>query len=462
MALHNQHVSSHKIQNKRFHELDALRAFAMLLGIVIHAIFWAFLNEPEAMNNEHLHWVSSFIHGFRMPLFMLLSGFFMAMLWRQRHLMAILKNRFLRVLLPLIVFTPILFYISILAWLPSPYFAMSKALSSNDEKQSFFNAENINSKGMMGFTAIQLATLLNDKDSVTWLLEQGANPNQSQAGLLFTPSGETALDIARFKGFTDIENVLLEAGGKAVSFNSDYKAPPLMQVDLSHLWFLWFLTLLIIGFVLIATILTHFPCKLPASWLVLSQVRYCWLVPLTLVFQSFMTKQWGPETFSSIFIPWYLLAYYAVFFSFGALYFQYRDNFGEDTRHWWIELTIATVALTSLGQFLMSSEALPKLANDTVTVLFAWMMIFGLIGLFRQCLARFNPVVRYLSDSAYFLYIFHMPFLLFLSNFGLGVSLAIELKIFISCLVSFTALLAIYHCFVRYTWLGRWLNGPRE
>ena len=75
----------------RFHDLDALRGFAMLLGILLHAgVFlvpveywpvheaWAWETAPEA--NVYA-WILSVIHGFRMPLFFLLSGFFTAMLW---------------------------------------------------------------------------------------------------------------------------------------------------------------------------------------------------------------------------------------------------------------------------------------------------------------------------------------------------------------------------------------------
>ena len=40
------------------------------------------------------------IHGFRMPLFFLVSGFFTAMLWRRRGLVALLKQRAKRILLP--------------------------------------------------------------------------------------------------------------------------------------------------------------------------------------------------------------------------------------------------------------------------------------------------------------------------------------------------------------------------
>ena len=48
----------------------------------------------------------------------------------------------------------------------------------------------------------------------------------------------------------------------------------------------------------------------------------------------------------------------------------------------------------------------------TLQVVFAWGMTFGLIGLCRSLLKRENRVVRYISDSSYWLYIAHLPLVL--------------------------------------------------
>ena len=49
----------------------------------------------------------NYIHGFRMQLFFLISGFFTAMLWRKQGLRNLLKHRAKRILVPLIIATPI-------------------------------------------------------------------------------------------------------------------------------------------------------------------------------------------------------------------------------------------------------------------------------------------------------------------------------------------------------------------
>ena len=115
-----------------------------------------------------------------------------------------------------------------------------------------------------------------------------------------------------------------------------------------------------------------------------------------------------------------------------------------------------------LGKWLLASITAPKIVADATTVLFAWMMIFGLIGLFRQILAGYHPWVRYLSDASYFLYLMHLPLLLWLSNLLLGANIATGLKITLMCLLCSAILLACYHGFVRFTLLGTWLNGARQ
>ena len=90
--------------NVRMYDLDALRAFAMLLGIVLHAAFpflpWRSSGDPDRPIFDLL---ILFIHGFRMPLFFLLSGFFTAMLWDRRGFEGVIIHRLKRIGLPLLV-----------------------------------------------------------------------------------------------------------------------------------------------------------------------------------------------------------------------------------------------------------------------------------------------------------------------------------------------------------------------
>ena len=92
----------------RFHELDALRAFAMLLGVVLHASLflvtkdWPIVGKEISPDLPYDDIVLA-IHGFRMPVFFLLSGFFTAMLWQRRGAGSLIAHRLKRVGLPLLI-----------------------------------------------------------------------------------------------------------------------------------------------------------------------------------------------------------------------------------------------------------------------------------------------------------------------------------------------------------------------
>ncbi|WP_165226565.1 acyltransferase family protein [Aquisphaera insulae] len=90
--------------SERRHDLDALRAFAMLLGIALHACLSFALGIPWPVQDTQRSggFVLFFlaVHGFRMPLFFLVSGYFAALLWRRRGPAGLLRNRTLRILIP--------------------------------------------------------------------------------------------------------------------------------------------------------------------------------------------------------------------------------------------------------------------------------------------------------------------------------------------------------------------------
>jgi glucan biosynthesis protein C len=94
----------------RIYGLDALRAITMYLGVVLHSTiaykagyhprYW--IKDPDFNSYvfDHLYF---WIHSFRMPLFFLLSGFFAVILSRKIGFKSFLKNRFERIVIPLLV-----------------------------------------------------------------------------------------------------------------------------------------------------------------------------------------------------------------------------------------------------------------------------------------------------------------------------------------------------------------------
>lgn len=110
-------MKSNPHKTERLHALDSLRAIMMMLGLVLHSVITYIGGEPYSawrirdLNNfnPNLEWISSFIHVFRMPVFMLVAGFFAALLFYKRGKRQMFKNRMQRITIPFFVFVIILF-----------------------------------------------------------------------------------------------------------------------------------------------------------------------------------------------------------------------------------------------------------------------------------------------------------------------------------------------------------------
>ncbi|MFN3229612.1 MAG: acyltransferase family protein [Asticcacaulis sp.] len=95
----------------RYYGLDAVRAFALLLGLALHAAM-SFI-EPqiwilkETETSPALAVTFYVIHAFRMTLFFILAGFFGRLLIENRGVLGFVKNRLSRIALPLGVFWPL-------------------------------------------------------------------------------------------------------------------------------------------------------------------------------------------------------------------------------------------------------------------------------------------------------------------------------------------------------------------
>src|SRR5215510_6651328 len=96
----------------RMHQLDALRAGALLLGVLGHATI-SFFPEPnwvaDDIDSSPVLLVANFVaHIFRMSLFFAIAGFFARLLLAKRGVGGFIGNRLKRIALPFLVFWPIL------------------------------------------------------------------------------------------------------------------------------------------------------------------------------------------------------------------------------------------------------------------------------------------------------------------------------------------------------------------
>jgi glucan biosynthesis protein C len=98
-------------RGSRLHGLDALRGGALLLGIVLHSLLPFALQGAWLVNDRHNSTVAAatihVIHLFRMPLFLLLAGYFARLAWYRKGLRGFVVDRLKRIGLPLVAFWPI-------------------------------------------------------------------------------------------------------------------------------------------------------------------------------------------------------------------------------------------------------------------------------------------------------------------------------------------------------------------
>ncbi len=527
-------------------DLDALRASAMLLGIALHAalsFFPAFWVVSDSRQSPGFGVLFSAIHGFRMPLFFVMSGFFSAMLLARRGRRALVGHRFKRVLVPLLLglFTiiPLTNGVSSLA-IES---AARNAASESDPSATIWSASQAGdvaaierhlglgaavngAGGALTLTPLHHAAIGNQAAAARLLIERGANVNAAAS------DGGTPLHAATFLGNTEVVTALIEHGanlnapnhrgetpltnakidpGTTVYFARYLKLPVtedglaarkaaivdllsqngaiegkkagvtdlLMQIPLfSHLWFLWFLWWLVLGLAAVSALASILPViRLPA-WPVISPARYLWLVPLTMLPQACMDTDGagliGPDTSTGILPIPHVLAYYSIFFGFGALYYQFNDREAQVGKRWWAPLALALLLVFPLTLILAAPASdtlliagipldprIHRFLSIGLQAAYPWLMTFGCMGLFHRLCPVESPAMRYLSDSAYWLYLAHVPLIIAAQYLVRDWPLPALLK-FALITASVTGfLLWNYQTMVRYTWLGKLLNGPR-
>ena len=101
------------------------------------------------------------------------------------------------------------------------------------------------------------------------------------------------------------------------------------------------------------------------------------------------------------------------------------------------------------------------LASTLIETVCAGLMCFGLTGLFRWIAARASFATLYLSDASYWTYLAHLPLVTAAQMLVVDWPIHYHLK-FLLVVAGVTAILPVtYQIGVRYTIIGRMLNGPR-
>ncbi|MEM9589429.1 MAG: acyltransferase family protein, partial [Planctomycetota bacterium] len=208
--------------------------------------------------------------------------------------------------------------------------------------------------------------------------------------------------------------------------------------------------------------------KMPGlpRWMVVSPLRYAWLIPLTMIPQAFMGTDglgFGPATSLGLLPMPQVLLYYSIFFAFGAFYYDAADRDVTLGSRWWITLPVALLIVFPIGlAFSREVSGWGRLVSIATQATYAWLCTFGMMGLFRRVFAKESKTLRYLSDSSYWLYLVHIPLIFIVQYWVRDWQVSALVKFPVVCLVTSGSLLISYHLFVRYTPIGTLLNGPRR
>ena len=276
--------------------------------------------------------------------------------------------------------------------------------------------------------------------------------------------------VKAFYGRTRIATILTqyESTGKIPNLKQQNRLWRLLTTGhvFYHLWLLWLLCWLVLVFALYATIAERRLWTGPPQKIILSPLRYLWLIPLTMIPQWFMAARgtipnFGPETFISIIPMPYIPIYYGIFFFFGAFYYDCDDSAGKLGKQWIITLLVALLIIFPVAVTLgLSPDLLKKyhLVSVALKAVYAWMMVFPLMGISRELIARDSRLWRYISDVAYWVYLGHLPLILVAQEMVRTWDLPAILKFGLICCGVTGVLLLIHQFFLRYTFVGTLLN----
>ena len=225
----------------------------MILGIVYHAALSLAAGFPwfiqDSTANIELNVFQSWVHGFRMPLFFIVSGFFTAMLWKKRGAASLLSHRFRRILLPCLVgaITVVpLCNLAIMSAMMKGAASRAAAINAQPPEESIWAAIRQSRSDIVAqhiekgvscevlhpdykTTPLSWASILGDLLSVRVLLENGCDPNKANE------DGNTPLHSAMFFGRYEIAQTLLDHQADPTLRNNNGETPlDSLRVDIAY------------------------------------------------------------------------------------------------------------------------------------------------------------------------------------------------------------------------------------
>ncbi|TVZ41419.1 hypothetical protein P886_0765 [Alteromonadaceae bacterium 2753L.S.0a.02] len=246
----------------------------------------------------------------------------------------------------------------------------------------------------------------------------------------------------------------------------------------SHLWFLYYL-LLISGFTLVLRYLMCLYAPVRKKMGAIANKLVGWLCrsAVALVAIAIPTaaclwamSHWGVDTPDKTLLPMLpVLVLYGGFFGFGWLLHREPPFIAQFARLSWSKSTLclcAIVATTQLAGFEYQQNhahyLVLKAAYLFSYALMMWTLVSLTIGLFKRFLSRPSKIVRYIADASYWLYLIHLPIVIWLQIAFAELALHWSIKLVAVSLLTLLIALVLYDLVVRATFMGKILNGKRK
>lgn len=381
----------------RLHALDAVRAGALLLGIVLHATMSFFFVVPARDVSQSTTLAVTFfvIHTFRMTLFFVIAGFFGRLLLQRRGVRAFVKDRARRVLVPLtagwVILAPLT--IAAVAW------GLTRTFPGGDPGGA---------AAPRGVPLVHLWFLYDLASFYALALALRAGTARLDRG------GRVGAGVDRW----------LDRGLASRLAPMVLAAPTVVVLYQKADWAAWF------G---IPTPDTGLAPQLPAMVAYGTAFGLGWLLHRRVDRLETLARQWPVNLGLAAALSSVCLALAGL-----------RPDLSAIATNGGIEGG-APMRWTYAAAYALS----------------VWTWTFGLLGAAVRFLSGESAVRRYLSDASYWLYLVHPPIVFGLQVTLMEVPLHWSIKLPAILAVTMALLLVSYHYLVRSTALGELLNGRR-
>jgi len=244
--------------------------------------------------------------------------------------------------------------------------------------------------------------------------------------------------------------------------------------EMHYLWFLWHL-LIFCSLTAIAAIAlgrygsNHFRHKITAfaQWVTTGPLGITAVLAVTYGLNCFMQPFPGFLETDTTYLPAvHVLAYHGLCFCYGIAVF-YNQSVLQRLSRWALPLlalgiALLTVFLSLLEWHVASNQTLEmRIPLSVASAGATWLMVWACLGLAIRYGEQPKVRVRYLADASYWIYLLHMPVLFLTQALLAPLSINGTLKLTLSAATTLAICIGSYHLLVRFTWIGKLLNGRR-